>query len=97
MDQFAKVHDETIGAVVPVKLHPVEMMGSHPEVADIAKYVKGFGEAFPVDAINLFVIPEQANCCLEDLVMENVRAEICLLYTSPSPRDRTRSRMPSSA
>ena len=25
------------------------------------------------------------------------RARICLLYTSPSPRDRTRSRMPSSA
>ena len=25
------------------------------------------------------------------------RAQICLLYTSPSPRDRTRSRMPSSA
>ena len=27
--------------------------------------------------------------------LENVYA--CLLYTSPSPRDRTRSRMPSSA
>ena len=26
-----------------------------------------------------------------------VRATTCLLYTSPSPRDRTRSRMPSSA
>ena len=25
------------------------------------------------------------------------RLDICLLYTSPSPRDRTRSRMPSSA
>ena len=25
------------------------------------------------------------------------RLNICLLYTSPSPRDRTRSRMPSSA
>ena len=25
------------------------------------------------------------------------RKSICLLYTSPSPRDRTRSRMPSSA
>jgi len=25
------------------------------------------------------------------------RVQICLLYTSPSPRDRTRSRMPSSA
>ena len=27
----------------------------------------------------------------------NLRSYICLLYTSPSPRDRTRSRMPSSA
>ena len=26
-----------------------------------------------------------------------VAKESCLLYTSPSPRDRTRSRMPSSA
>ena len=26
-----------------------------------------------------------------------MKLEICLLYTSPSPRDRTRSRMPSSA
>ena len=25
------------------------------------------------------------------------RTKLCLLYTSPSPRDRTRSRMPSSA
>ena len=28
---------------------------------------------------------------------ENALYKICLLYTSPSPRDRTRSRMPSSA
>ena len=27
----------------------------------------------------------------------SLAAQICLLYTSPSPRDRTRSRMPSSA
>jgi len=27
----------------------------------------------------------------------NLRSKGCLLYTSPSPRDRTRSRMPSSA
>ena len=27
----------------------------------------------------------------------NVQLEICLLYTSPSPRDATLSRMPSSA
>ena len=29
--------------------------------------------------------------------MSNTRYYVCLLYTSPSPRDRTRSRMPSSA
>ena len=28
---------------------------------------------------------------------EREHIETCLLYTSPSPRDRTRSRMPSSA
>ena len=28
---------------------------------------------------------------------QNSRLTACLLYTSPSPRDRTRSRMPSSA
>ena len=32
-----------------------------------------------------------------DLNENNGRYCICLLYTSPSPRDRTRSRMPSSA
>jgi len=30
-------------------------------------------------------------------VMAAEPSTICLLYTSPSPRDRTRSRMPSSA
>ena len=35
---------------------------------------------------------------LEALVSRGVEVNcICLLYTSPSPRDRTRSRMPSSA
>ena len=29
--------------------------------------------------------------------IKDVRIKTCLLYTSPSPRDRTRSRMPSSA
>ena len=38
---------------------------------------------------------------LAGLPLENgltsAQASVCLLYTSPSPRDRTRSRMPSSA
>ena len=31
------------------------------------------------------------------IIIKIDRARDCLLYTSPSPRDRTRSRMPSSA
>ena len=32
-----------------------------------------------------------------ETVENNTESNNCLLYTSPSPRDRTRSRMPSSA
>ena len=32
-----------------------------------------------------------------DAPSEAEQPPVCLLYTSPSPRDRTRSRMPSSA
>ena len=32
-----------------------------------------------------------------EIATKNPLWTICLLYTSPSPRDRTRSRMPSSA
>ena len=31
------------------------------------------------------------------ILIESASTDVCLLYTSPSPRDRTRSRMPSSA
>ena len=34
---------------------------------------------------------------VQDQMERNMQAMFCLLYTSPSPRDRTRSRMPSSA
>ena len=41
----------------------------------------GCGKSTLLDLLALVLAPDQA----------------CLLYTSPSPRDRTRSRMPSSA
>ena len=43
----------------------------------------------------LDVIEVQAICRV--LGVDFIELMICLLYTSPSPRDRTRSRMPSSA
>ena len=33
----------------------------------------------------------------KSVIFRNFESDTCLLYTSPSPRDRTRSRMPSSA
>ena len=45
--------------------------------------------------ISLLEALDQLN---EELTTKNIRPiTFCLLYTSPSPRDRTRSRMPSSA
>ena len=51
---------------------------------------QGLGKKFALDCAS-----EGARLALADLNLENV--ENCLLYTSPSPRDATLSRMPSSA
>ena len=37
------------------------------------------------------------NACVMSRLLYGAETWTCLLYTSPSPRDRTRSRMPSSA
>ena len=44
-------------------------------------------------ALNSAIFPQTQGGPL----MHVIAAKACLLYTSPSPRDRTRSRMPSSA
>ena len=41
--------------------------------------------------------PGRAAKRIDNLFEEAQATGICLLYTSPSPRDRTRARMPSSA
>ena len=41
--------------------------------------------------------PDQVQRLFRKARLIGRRFQICLLYTSPSPRDRTRSRMPSSA
>ena len=51
------------------------------------------------EIVTLGFIPIQKEETIRDkveLTMKEI-TKVCLLYTSPSPRDRTRSRMPSSA
>ena len=46
---------------------------------------------------DLFQLMDIADDVIRPLQQRPVQVDSCLLYTSPSPRDRTRSRMPSSA
>ena len=46
---------------------------------------------------NLLKIGEEWREIADYMLQGHVEYKPCLLYTSPSPRDRTRSRMPSSA
>src|SRR5665811_1299097 len=50
-----------------------------------------------IDTVDLIASSRIANHVRKALVHQRLAFFICLLYTSPSPRDRTRSRMPSSA
>jgi len=61
-----------------------------------AKRYMGKGVAGAVRNVNETIAPEVLG--MDAAQQEELDAlMICLLYTSPSPRDRTRSRMPSSA
>ena len=78
---------------------------SHPRGTDIAQAV--VGDAMVCELVTIptrasvldaMAIVEGRNHTFYPVVRTNGTAVgVCLLYTSPSPRDRTRSRMPSSA
>ena len=50
-----------------------------------------------LDVKNLNIVYSTSDGVVYALNDANLQIKRCLLYTSPSPRDRTRSRMPSSA
>ena len=54
-------------------------------------------ELHEVEVIFAFAPDLGENFVEGEFLVKKSRACICLLYTSPSPRDRTRARMPSSA
>ena len=69
--------------------------------AGLVFMASGQGSQKPGMGADLLDIPEVANvfACASDVLGRDVAALVrdCLLYTSPSPRDRSVSRMPSSA
>ena len=93
--------------VIAIQIHNVSESSSDMTVIPFlsAEYVNAEDDYFVSPILNDVLLPQptghyHTNFKLdsdgEQLVLSN-EAGICLLYTSPSPRDRTRSRMPSSA
>ena len=75
---------------IGLKNHHCIMATLLAEPVDHFKEIKNSDGIYQVEAgygqdLNFSLPPDQAS------------DRVCLLYTSPSPRDRTRSRMPSSA
>ena len=57
---------------------------------------RNHGKSFHTDQFDYEIMSMDLKKFLDKKKIQKVSL-ICLLYTSPSPRDRTRSRMPSSA
>ena len=77
------------------------MIGSGPNAFELRKLIETvLGTQDPIEIMNfsrsLAAFDKRSDEYLE-LESNSAEAQNCLLYTSPSPRDRTRSRMPSSA
>ena len=70
---------------------PFDVLGPHLIEDDLVI------RSFQPDADNVNVVFSNGQRVDMSRVHDAGLFEVCLLYTSPSPRDRTRSRMPSSA
>ena len=68
-----------------------------PQSAELSEFE--FGLIVAGNAFHRWITHCMSAAGLKDLTPLDVLVlhHVCLLYTSPSPRDRTRSRMPSSA
>ena len=69
---------------------------------DLTAYLSGANEVGPGDDLTLSVVIDNKGLMEYSFTQTGIMnrddlPNTCLLYTSPSPRDRTRSRMPSSA
>ena len=93
---------QDIHTATAARIFAVEPGDVNVEQRSKAKMVS-YGLAYGMEAYGLgqrLAIPTEEAAIILDAYFRafpNVKAYICLLYTSPSPRDRQKSRMPSSA
>ena len=81
----AQATERTITSLIPARIDRLPWSTFHTMV------IVGLGTAWILDGIEVQIVA--ANGFAKPLHMSTT----CLLYTSPSPRDATLSRMPSSA
>ena len=84
---FASAQEADVATGSPVESASMRELAEDSTVLDVA----------PVDEAQPKTASATAQPTAEPQQSDLTKASPCLLYTSPSPRDRTRSRMPSSA
>ena len=97
---FPILIERFVGQVVSLNINPLGGVPKYP-VNQIVIRTNGV-EGDKQNDLKYHGGPTRAVCLFSFERIEQLRSEghpigICLLYTSPSPRDRQKSRMPSSA
>ena len=87
--------DDGIEPVYELSLEKVEIEITEPLI--LMQQGKYAGASHLRGAVTYYRLTGRLANLIYSLNTTNTRFLPCLLYTSPSPRDRTRSRMPSSA
>ena len=97
MTQIKNNFLESIGNTPLIKLKAAsEITGCH--IFGKAEYLNPGGSVKDRAALALIKDAQEKKLISEGgIVVEGTAGNTCLLYTSPSPRDRQKSRMPSSA
>ena len=93
-DSFEEILEEFLQPPAPAD----EGDGEEGEDTDVEEEVPEISPTMPLHSVCFGVAgPVVDNRCRATNLPWTTDTKHCLLYTSPSPRDRTRSRMPSSA